>query len=104
MAHSAPVLHDISDGGMAVALAEICIASGVGAVIIDIDTDLSLSEDPHRFLAVCAPGSVELPSGIARRIGIMAGTTLVMGRSEPIAIDLLADTYRNAIPRRMAGV
>jgi phosphoribosylformylglycinamidine synthase len=104
MAHSASVLHDISDGGTAVALAEICIASGVGAVIIDMDTDLLFSEDPHRFLVVCAPGSVELPTGIARRVGSMGGTTLIVGRSEPIALDLLADTYRNAIPRRMAEV
>ncbi|HEX6221910.1 MAG TPA: phosphoribosylformylglycinamidine synthase subunit PurL, partial [Acidimicrobiia bacterium] len=33
LAHEAPVLHDISDGGLAVALAEVCIASGVGAVV-----------------------------------------------------------------------
>jgi phosphoribosylformylglycinamidine synthase len=104
MAHFAPVLHDISDGGMAVALAEICIASGLGAVIIDMDTDLLFSEDPHRFLAVCAPESVELPSDMARRIGIMGGTALIVGRSDPIALDLLGDTYRNAIPRRMPGV
>ena len=32
-AAGAPVLHDISTGGLAVALAEICIASGIGADI-----------------------------------------------------------------------
>ncbi|HSK06454.1 MAG TPA: phosphoribosylformylglycinamidine synthase subunit PurL, partial [Acidimicrobiia bacterium] len=103
LAHSAPVLHDISDGGLAVAVAEVCIASGVGATIEDPDTDLLFSEDPHRIIAVFAPGSVDLPEGPARRVGVIGGRTLILGRSEPIALDLLAQTHRNAIPRRMAG-
>jgi phosphoribosylformylglycinamidine synthase len=104
LAHAAPVLHDISDGGLAVALAEICIASGVGATIVDIDTDLLFSEDPHRFVAVFEPGSLELPDGIGRKVGTMGGQTLTLGRSEPIPLRLLKATHRDAIPRRMAGV
>jgi phosphoribosylformylglycinamidine synthase len=103
LAHSVPVLHDISDGGLAVAVAEVCIASGVGATIEDLDTDLLFSEDPHRFVAVFEPGTVDLPEGPARRIGVIGGQTLTLGRSEPIALDLLAETHGNAIPRRMAG-
>jgi len=103
LAHSVPVLHDISDGGLAVGVAEICIAAGVGATIADIDTGQLFSEDPHRFIAVFAPGTVELPEGPARRIGVIGGQTLTLGRSQPIALDLLAETHRNAIPRRMAG-
>jgi phosphoribosylformylglycinamidine synthase II len=104
LAHSAPVLHDISDGGLAVALAEICIAAGVGATIVDIDTDLLFSEDPHRFVAVFEPGSVELPDGFGRKVGTMGGQTLTLGRAEPIPLGLLVETHRDAIPRRMAGV
>jgi phosphoribosylformylglycinamidine synthase len=104
LAHTAPVLHDISDGGLAVALAEICIAAGVGATIVDIDTDLLFSEDPHRFVAVFEPGAVELPDGIGRKVGTMGGQTLTLGRAEPIPLGLLVETHRNAIPRRMAGV
>jgi phosphoribosylformylglycinamidine synthase len=104
LAHTVPVLHDISDGGLAVAVAEVCIAAGVGATIEDIDTGLLFSEDPHRFVAVLAPGSVDLPQGLARRVGVIGGQTLTLGRSEPIALDLLVETHRNAIPRRMAAV
>jgi phosphoribosylformylglycinamidine synthase len=103
LAGTVPVLHDISDGGLAVAVAEVCIVAGVGAMIEDIDTGLLFSEDPHRFIAVFDPGSVDLPEGLARRVGVIGGQTLTLGRSEPIALDLLAQTYRNAIPRRMAG-
>jgi phosphoribosylformylglycinamidine synthase len=103
LAHSVPVLHDISDGGLAVAVAEVCIAAGVGATIEDIGTGLLFSEDPHRFIAVFAPGSVDLPEGPARRVGVIGGQTLTLGRSQPIALDLLAQTHRDAIPRRMAG-
>jgi len=103
LAHSVPVLHDISDGGLAVAVAEVCIAAGVGATIEDIDTGLLFSEDPHRFIAVFAPGSVDLPKGPARRIGVIGGRTLTLGRSQPIPLDLLAQTHRDAIPRRMVG-
>jgi hypothetical protein len=85
-------------------LAEICIAAGVGATIVDIDTDLLFSEDPHRFVAVFEPGSVELPDGIGRKVGTMGGETLTLGRSEPIPLGLLVETHRDAIPRRMAGV
>jgi phosphoribosylformylglycinamidine synthase len=102
LAHSVPVLHDISDGGLAVAVAEICIAAGVGATIVDSDTDLLFTEDPHRFVAVFEPGYVDLPDGIGRRVGTMGGETLILGQSEPIPLDLVAGTYRNAIPRRMA--
>ena len=103
LAYSVPVLHDISDGGLAVAVAEVCIAAGVGAAIVDMDTDLLFSEDPHRFIAVFAPGPVDLPNRIARRVGTMGGQTLILGRSKPIALDHLTDTHRNAIPRRMTG-
>jgi len=103
LAHSVPVLHDISDGGLAVAVAEVCIAAGVGATIEDVDTGLLFSEDPHRFIAVFAPGSVDLPEGPARRVGVIGGQTLALGRSEPVALDLITEIHRNAIPRRMAG-
>ena len=66
LAHRVPVLHDISDGGAAVALSEICIASGVGA---EVTLENPFSEDPHRFLAVFEPGRVELPEDSARRLG-----------------------------------
>ena len=97
LAQVSPVLHDISDGGLAVALAEICISSAVGAVL-DAPVDL-FSEDPHRFILVCDPGSVGLPKDIARRIGSMEGTALRLGPGmKPIPVESLDRAWRRAIP------
>ena len=97
MAHVAPVLHDISDGGTAVALSEICIASGIGA---GIETEHPFSEDPHRFLMLGSPGSLDMPRDIARRIGTMGGDRIVINGA---AVDLseAADAWHHAIPRAL---
>jgi phosphoribosylformylglycinamidine synthase len=97
LAHEAPVLHDISDGGVAVALAEICIASGVGG---EAATAHPFSEDPHRFLAVIGGGQVELPADLARKIGEIGGDEIVINGG---AVDLsdAADAWRRAIPRAL---
>ncbi|MGH8914274.1 MAG: phosphoribosylformylglycinamidine synthase subunit PurL, partial [Acidimicrobiia bacterium] len=104
LAARVPVLHDISDGGLALAVAEICIASVVGATLIGDDLDLLFSEDPHRFLAVFEPGSVTPPVVTGRRVGTMGGDTLTLGDAEPIPVSQLATTFRDSIPHRMAGV
>ena len=103
LAHLVPVLHDVSDGGRLVAVTEICIASGVGATLQAAESSVLFSEDPHRFIAVFEPGTVELPTDISRRVGIIGGDTLVLAGSEPIDIAVLVETHRNAIPRMMAG-
>ncbi|MDP9144230.1 MAG: AIR synthase-related protein, partial [Actinomycetota bacterium] len=96
-------LHDISDGGLAVAVAETCIASGVGATLVSVGPDEMFSEDPHRFIAVFEPGVIELPEDLARKVGTMAGDSLMLGESGPIEVDTLRSTWGDAIPRRMAG-
>jgi phosphoribosylformylglycinamidine synthase len=96
LAHSVPVLHDISDGGLAVALAEICIAAGVGA---EVTTAHPFSEDPHRFLAVAEPG-LDLPADIARVIGTVGGDGITInGQTAPLA--QCADNWHNAIARAL---
>jgi phosphoribosylformylglycinamidine synthase II len=99
LAHLVPVLHDVSDGGAAVAVAEICIASGVGA---SIEMHHPFSEDPHRFLLVAEPGSADLPDDLARRIGTMGGSRIVVNDAA-IAMSDVADAWHHAIPRALAG-
>ncbi|HEY6629031.1 MAG TPA: phosphoribosylformylglycinamidine synthase subunit PurL [Acidimicrobiia bacterium] len=102
LAHQVLVLHDISTGGLAVTVAEICIASGVGAELW-VQPDASLfSEDPHRFVVMLEPGTVTLPGGVARRIGTVGGDSLEIG-GHKVGLDLLTNTYREAIPHRMRG-
>ena len=45
----AAVVHDISEGGLAVAVAEVCIRSGVGARLDVDDWRVLFTEAPHRF-------------------------------------------------------
>jgi len=102
LARQVDVLHDVSSGGLAVAVAEICIASGIGAELWVASDARLFSEDPHRFVLAMAPGAVSLPTGVARRIGAVGGTSLSIG-GESLDVGLLALTYREAIPRRMRG-
>jgi phosphoribosylformylglycinamidine synthase len=102
LAHTVPVLHDVSDGGLAVAIAEICIASKVGATIELGEPSLLFSEDPHRVVAVFERGAAELPGDIARFMGTVGGESMTFGDA---TVDLAAatDAYRGAIPRRMTS-
>jgi phosphoribosylformylglycinamidine synthase len=103
LADQVPVLHDVSDGGLAVAVAEVCISSGIGATL-DIDEPGDLfCEDPHRVIAVFEQGSVDLPAELARRVGKMGGKQVSLGDAAPVDLETLARTHREAIPRRMAG-
>ena len=101
-----PALHDISDGGIAVAISEICIQSGVG-----VKTKLlsaPFSEPPHRFLAVLAPERASEVAKLAEersvpvaRLGVFGGDTIELGSASVTLVDGTT-TYRSAIPRRMA--
>ncbi len=86
LAHLVPVLHDVSAGGLAVAIAEIAIKSGVGATIEEERWDHLFGEAPHRLVAVTPSGgpveTVAAGLGIAtRRIGTMGGDRLDIGGS-----------------------
>ena len=65
-------VHDVSDGGLLVALAEMALASGLGCNLdVELTTAEAFGEDQSRYL-VTAPAGTELPG--ARRIGTVAGT------------------------------
>jgi phosphoribosylformylglycinamidine synthase len=98
LAHVTPVLHDVSDGGLAVTIAEICIASGVGAVIETDEPAMLFGEDPHRVVAIVKPGRGDLPFG--RRIGRMWGQDLVIGE-ESLGLETISTVWRGAIPNAL---
>ena len=99
LAHRVAVLHDVSDGGLAVALAEICIASGHGAVV---DAPNPFSEDPHRALAVFPTGTVAMDAGSARRIGTVGSDRIVINGSG-IPLDEATDRWENAVERALTA-
>jgi phosphoribosylformylglycinamidine synthase len=104
LAHAGvPVLHDVSIGGVAVAIAEICIASDVGARIDNDDWHPLLSADPHRFLAIVTAGmDLQVDDVPLRRIGTIGGRRIDFGRHGSVPLSLAKDVWRNALPRRMA--
>ncbi len=107
----AEALHDVSDGGIALAIAEICIASGVGATVGFADWRGLFSEDPHRFLAAIPSEAAdrvgELADDIgipAQRIGILGGDEISFssgGARAGVDLEVATQIYHDAIPRRM---
>jgi len=113
----ATAVHDLSDGGLAIGLAEMAVASGIGAKVVAIaDSDpipQFFGEDQGRYLV-----TINLdPQGEdilklweeARDLGIHApwigttgGTELVMGDARPVAIADLKAAYENWFPSFMA--
>ena len=100
LAFETPVLHDLSIGGAAVALAEIAIASGIGIAIEGLSGPDLLDETPLRFLAV-AHGD-ELDTAVPHtRIGSVTGSTIDFGAAGSIDLAEATSIWRDAIPRRM---
>ncbi|MEN8114715.1 MAG: phosphoribosylformylglycinamidine synthase subunit PurL [Actinomycetota bacterium] len=102
LATTAPVLHDVSSGGLAVALTEICIRSGVGATIDDMDWRLLLGEAPNRFVAVVPAGTdLEIDDVPVRKIGVTGGDRIDFSINGAVDLDEAATVWRDALPRRM---
>ncbi len=104
LAPNVPVLHDVSAGGLAVAIAEICIRSGIGAALDDMAWELLLDEAPIRFIAV-TPVGTDLGIGNVpiRWLGVMGGNRIAFGRHSSVPLDESTRVWREAIPRRMVG-
>jgi phosphoribosylformylglycinamidine synthase len=79
-----PVLHDISAGGLAITVAEICLAAGVGAVVHYTDWRHLFCEDPHRFVVAAHPDRAEIIAAIAAEIGIPAAPIGNLGGREMV--------------------
>ena len=100
LAFEIPVLHDISVGGMAVALAEIAIKSNVGMTIEAVHGTELFDETPLRFIAM-TPRDVLNTNAPHRRLGTVGGTTLGFGVSASISVTQAAAIWSNALRRRM---
>ncbi len=101
LADGLPVLHDVSAGGLGVALAEIAIASAIGLTVEGIGWSELWSEGPHRFLALCKPGDMPDLDVPAVRIGEVGADQLDFGPHGSVALADAAQVWRDAIPRRM---
>lgn len=100
LAFEVPVLHDISTGGLAVALAEIAIMSGIGISVTGVSARNLFDETPLRIIAIAHDS--ELGTVAPRhRIGIVGGANIDFGEAGSIGLREATDVWRNALPRRL---
>jgi phosphoribosylformylglycinamidine synthase len=105
-------VHDCSDGGLAVAIAEMTIAGDVGAQLelaraggvewfSESASRVLLSVSPDRLDAVLARAAA---AGVpAARIGTAGGDRLVAPGSFDVAVAVAAAAWRGAIPRALGN-
>jgi phosphoribosylformylglycinamidine synthase len=87
-------VHDLSDGGLAVALAEMAMASGIGATIAEPEGAAPLTaffgEDQGRYAVTVKAGalaSLPRPDGVSIiRIGATGGASLKLGDARAISV------------------
>jgi len=113
--------HDVSDGGIAVCLAEGCVFGGAGAAVeLDVPADMRLdavlfAETQSRIVLAVDPVHVrrveQLAAGAgarATRVGVVGGERLTISVGGApvvdVAVDALAGPYENAIPELMGVV
>ncbi|ODT67718.1 MAG: phosphoribosylformylglycinamidine synthase II [Pelagibacterium sp. SCN 63-23] len=110
--------HDLSDGGLGVALAEMAMAGGIGATVTDVDSNDPIltffGEDQGRYLVTLNldPQGEEIVAlweeakalGIhAPWIGSTGGTALQLGTARPVEIAALATAHESWFPNYMNG-
>ncbi len=111
----ADACHDISDGGLAVALAEMCIAAGTGASVRPPDEKLSpacfyFGEDQARYLLAAQSEQVDgLLRAAAedaipvRTLGRFGGRKLQLASLGSVAVDTLRRRHAGWFPSYMNG-
>jgi phosphoribosylformylglycinamidine synthase len=100
LAFDTPVLHDISVGGIAVALAEIAFKSDIGFILDSLSGAELFDETPLRFLAIAPAGELDTDAPY-RRIGTMGGSELVFSAAGSIGLKDAEAIWYAALPRRM---
>ncbi|MBV8957872.1 MAG: phosphoribosylformylglycinamidine synthase subunit PurL [Actinobacteria bacterium] len=99
-------VHDVADGGLGVALAEMAAVSGVGAHIDGVtDHAVLFSEAPSRVVVCIAAAKVDAVRSAAERAGVpftalgnAGGDRLVIGDLVDVAVAEVARGWREAVP------
>lgn len=104
--------HDISDGGLLLAIVEMAMASRVGANLnddcVDKDAGFWFGEDQARYVVSTKDADKVLAAasatGVAvKPLGVTGGNLLKIGGDEIISIDELKQSYENWLPDYMTG-
>jgi phosphoribosylformylglycinamidine synthase subunit PurL len=102
-------VHDVSEGGIGLALAEMAVRSGVGFAVAGVATAAELfSESPSRV--VLCVGADQVPEVEARAanaavpvsgLGVAGGDRLAVAGLVDVALDEAVNAWRSAIPRAL---
>jgi phosphoribosylformylglycinamidine synthase len=106
--------HDLSDGGLAVALAEMAMAKGIGAKIDALPAGpahaVLFGEDQGRYLLSLSAAAAEAVVAEARAAGVPAqiigktgGSELALPGEAAVSIAALRKTHESWLPDYMAG-
>jgi phosphoribosylformylglycinamidine synthase subunit PurL len=96
-------VHDVSDGGLACALAECCIVGGMGARVELPATDEALFGEAPGGVVIAGPrAAVEAVDGAAV-IGSVGGDALEIEGTLSVPVAELARVYEGAIPAALSG-
>ncbi|KQT79974.1 phosphoribosylformylglycinamidine synthase [Methylobacterium sp. Leaf465] len=108
-------VHDLSDGGLAVALAEMAMAGGIGAALPEVPQGLAthaylFGEDQARYLLAVDPETAPdllysasaqgIPAAV---IGVTGNDHLTLPHGETISLATLRETHEGWLPAYMAS-
>jgi len=107
--------HDLSDGGLLIAVAEMAIASGIGATLEAAPSDTPahafwFGEDQARYVVTAAAGQVDALLSRARaagvpvsRLGVTGGDALTLPGERPMLVTILRERFERWLPQYMSG-
>jgi len=110
----ASAVHDVSDGGLLVALAEMAMASKIGATL-EAPSGVAahgfwFGEDQGRYIITVDEAKVEAINANASkagvtlfRLGATGGDALTLPGERPILVSALHERFEGWLPRYMAG-
>ena len=103
-------VQDLSDGGLAVALAEMAMGGGIGATVAAAGPEHAFffGEDQGRYVVTAKPGETRVllaaaeKAGVpAARIGVTGGDSLALGGAKPVPLAELRAAYETWLPSVM---
>ncbi|KAF2991892.1 phosphoribosylformylglycinamidine synthase subunit PurL [Methylocystis sp. MJC1] len=104
--------HDLSDGGLAVALSEMALAGGIGAAVSTLpdgpEHAVLFGEDQARYLVTAGDARVVLDEAAAHGVsvfalGVTGGDSLKLPGEAPILLSELRKAHETPLPAFMAG-
>ncbi len=112
---TATAVHDLSDGGLLVGLAEMAMASGIGAELDAAPSDIPahahwFGEDQARYLVTVPAAKAHDVQARAKAINVpvwsigkTGGDTLTLAGERPILVAILRERFEAWLPAYMAG-